>query len=338
MPLLPRWSRVGAASRRVRARRSFRPTLELLDERALPAVGGLSTAGSVQAPLGSAFSAVLASFPSADVSGPSLAAALPHLHALIDWGDGNTTAGSIAGPDAAGNLTVSGTNTYQAAQTFPVTVTVTDDRDQSHVSTLALVSTVPGGPLGTGGPLPGTADASGTLGVTPVPVNATAGQPFVGIVAVVQDATPGATGANLAAIVDWGDGTGIDVVPVQPSGTPGVFNVVDSHFYLAGGTSTFGIWVEDLTNGRMTFASGPVTVADAPPPGPAPAPSPPTSAPAPAPAAASQPAGNDARPFQPLTEAQAHFFGFWAFTHHHHRRYWHRFTMFRPSTAFFARV
>ena len=55
--------------------------------------------------------------------------ALPHLHATIDWGDGHTTAGTVNGPDAFGNLTVSGTNTYLAAQTFPVTVNVTDDRD-----------------------------------------------------------------------------------------------------------------------------------------------------------------------------------------------------------------
>jgi hypothetical protein len=329
MQLLPRGSRLRPASRR-----SFRPHVELLDERALPSVSGLSGAGSLQAPLGSAFSPVLASFSSADVSGPSLAAALPHLHAQINWGDGHGTGGTINGPDAAGNLFVTGTNTYQAAQVFPVTVSVTDDRDQSQVSTLDMVSTVPGGLTGGLASLPITG-AGGTLSVTPSPVSATAGQVFTGILGLVRDSNPG---ANLAAVIDWGDGTRFDVVMLQPTGSPGVFAIVDSHFYPFGGSSTVGIWVQDLNNGQTAFTSTPVTVANGPTP--APAPAGPVNNPGAGSnsSAGSHPREHVSRPFHPITEAEMHFYGFWDFTHPGHRRFWHRFTMYRPAAAFFRRA
>jgi hypothetical protein len=44
--------------------------------------------------------------------------------ATIDWGDGNTTAGTVAG---GGTFMVSGTHTYATAGTFNVVVTLTDD-------------------------------------------------------------------------------------------------------------------------------------------------------------------------------------------------------------------
>jgi hypothetical protein len=62
----------------------------------------------------------VATFTSAD---PSATAA--SFTATVTWGDGHTSPGTVA-PDGRGGFTVSGSNTYAQAGTYPVTVTVTD--------------------------------------------------------------------------------------------------------------------------------------------------------------------------------------------------------------------
>src|SRR5262249_26699855 len=47
------------------------------------------------------------------------------LHATINWGDGNTTAGVVTG--GAGNFSVAGTHTYSSAGSDPITVTLFDN-------------------------------------------------------------------------------------------------------------------------------------------------------------------------------------------------------------------
>ena len=54
--------------------------------------------------------------------------------ATIDWGDGTTTPGTVAG--GAGSFTISGTHTYAASGSYPVTVTLTDDAPGTATATV----------------------------------------------------------------------------------------------------------------------------------------------------------------------------------------------------------
>jgi phospholipase C len=105
----------------------------------------------------------------------------------IAWGDGNTSAGSIAGSLGAG-FTVTGTNTYKNAGSYSVQVTIDDQGGQSAtVSGTVIVSNV-------------GLTASGTL-ITP-----TAGNPFTGVVASFTNPNPGTGSGDYSATITWGDG------------------------------------------------------------------------------------------------------------------------------------
>lgn len=68
--------------------------------------------------------------------------------ATIAWGDGVITAGTVSG--TAGGYTVSGSHTYAAAGTFPVSVTLTDDAPGTATATV-LGSAAVSAPLGVSG-------------------------------------------------------------------------------------------------------------------------------------------------------------------------------------------
>jgi hypothetical protein len=166
---------------------------------------------------------------------------------------------------------------------------------------------------------------TGSVTVTPVPVSATAGQPFSGVVATVFDRFADPMGRHLNAVIDWGDGSFLDVVPLQPAGN-GQFNIVGTHVYRQSGTTTVAVWVQDIGTAWTASAEVPVSVADAPPGAP------------PAPPAA-PPVGTvevllrrvirvDNAPG--LTDAQ----GFWDFTRHGHNRFRHQGIAFRHMMAF----
>ena len=65
--------------------------------------------------------------------------------ATIDWGDGNTTAGTVSG--GAGAFVVSGSHTYFSAGTFPVSVTLTDDAPGTATATVTSRATVASAPM-----------------------------------------------------------------------------------------------------------------------------------------------------------------------------------------------
>jgi len=60
--------------------------------------------------------------------------------ATINWGDGNTTPGTVSG--GAGTFTVSGTHTYAASGSYPVTVTLTDDAPGTATATVTSTANV----------------------------------------------------------------------------------------------------------------------------------------------------------------------------------------------------
>jgi hypothetical protein len=65
--------------------------------------------------------------------------------ATINWGDGNTTAGTVAG--GGGAFTVSGTHTYAASGAFSVTVTLTDDAPGTATATVTSPANVAVAPI-----------------------------------------------------------------------------------------------------------------------------------------------------------------------------------------------
>jgi hypothetical protein len=113
---------------------------------------------------------------------------------------------------------------------------------------------------------------TGSVTVTPVPVNATAGQSFSGVIGTVFDRFADPQGRHLNAVIDWGDGSFLDVVRLQPAGN-GLFNIVGTHVYRQSGTTTIAVWVQDVRTGWTASTEVPVAVADtlpdAPPPPPA---------------------------------------------------------------------
>jgi hypothetical protein len=76
--------------------------------------------------------------------------------ATIDWGDGTTTAGVVSG--GGGTFTVSGTHTYAAAGSFPVTVTLAEDAPGTATAAVTSTANVAAAPV----PVP-TLDVWGLL-------------------------------------------------------------------------------------------------------------------------------------------------------------------------------
>jgi uncharacterized protein (TIGR03118 family) len=112
----PGWqSRVGRRSQR----QPVRPSLEHLEDRLAPA---LSVAGSnLTAPEGVPFNGVVATFTDTSPASPSSYAA------VINWGDGILTSGTVASP-STNSFTVSGTHTYAEVGSFtPVAIVIKSD-------------------------------------------------------------------------------------------------------------------------------------------------------------------------------------------------------------------
>src|SRR5262249_52890533 len=106
----------------------------------------LTAAGTnVTPPEGAAFTGTVATFSDADA-----AAKASDFTATITWGDGHTSAGTVAA-GANGGFTVSGTNTYAREGTYNISVTITDNNTTND----------PGG---------STATATGTATVSDAPL------------------------------------------------------------------------------------------------------------------------------------------------------------------------
>jgi hypothetical protein len=65
--------------------------------------------------------------------------------ATIDWGDGTTSPGTVAG--GGGTCTVSGSHTYAASGTFTVTVTLADDAPGTATAAVASTANVSAAPI-----------------------------------------------------------------------------------------------------------------------------------------------------------------------------------------------
>ncbi len=89
---------------------------------------------------GSLFSGPVATFTDANTANVA-----GDFTATINWGDGNTTAGTVSG--GGGLFTVSGSHIYATSGNFPVTVTLTDDAPGTATATAASTANVAPAPI-----------------------------------------------------------------------------------------------------------------------------------------------------------------------------------------------
>jgi hypothetical protein len=179
----------------------------------------------VAATVGQSFTSLVAT-----ITGTAAGTTASSLTATIDWGNGDSSTGTIT-LDPNGGFDVSGSNTYTQAGSFPITVTV---RNQSSavVGTALTSATV------------AAASATATLAAKGTVLSATFGQQFSGLLATFTDSNAGATVGNLSATIDWGDGTtSTGTITVDPSGG---FDVSGTHTYSAAGHHGSG-WPFDGT-------------------------------------------------------------------------------------------
>ncbi|HEY5988727.1 MAG TPA: hypothetical protein VIV12_20450 [Streptosporangiaceae bacterium] len=197
---------------------------------------------AVNAVEGQLFSGTVATFTDSDADDPADAAG--NDSAAIDWGDGNSTTGTITSL-GSGKYSVSGSHTFADEGTPTVTVSISDPDD-------------PGGP----------AIASQIATVTDAPLTAAGSPDFVstnpvsGTLATFTDANPGATTSDFTSgggstTIDWGDGHASSGTVTQTGS--GQFAVSGTHTYAALGPDTITITITD-DGGSTASAKTHVTV------------------------------------------------------------------------------
>jgi hypothetical protein len=186
--------------------------------------------------------------PVATITDPSATSA-SDLTVTISWGDGSQSTGSdvmVSGPDAHGVFTVQGSHTYSTANTYSITVNVTDSGGATGSSQGTATVATPGTP--------------GTLTVTADNVAAVTGQPFLATVATVSD--PGASRHDLVARIDWGDGSFPSYVRLDGPDSQGNFTVAGWHNYAGSGNYTITVTVKDRETGASASNTATANVED----------------------------------------------------------------------------
>jgi hypothetical protein len=163
--------------------------------------------------------------------------------AIINWGDGQSTAGTVTGGPLV--YTVTGSHTYAAAGSFTTSVTVA----------------VANGPTSTGAGLatitsPSAYTPTSRAIVTPV------SQLFSGTVATFTDSNTTDAASNFTASIAWGDG---GTTPGIVTGSNGSFAVQGSYTYQTAGTEMVTVTVWDQLGNTFPVMDT-ATVTSAPPP------------------------------------------------------------------------
>jgi hypothetical protein len=153
--------------------------------------------------------------------------------AVVDWGDGSSTIGTITS-NGGGGFDVSGQHTYADEGSFAVTVTITDQEPGTGFAQATDTATV------------NEADVlSGTPRTFAAPPNAS----FTTTVATFSDALTTAVAGDFTATIDWGDAT---TSAGTVSGGGGSFQVSGTHTYAGTGTFSVKVTLSDDAPGTAT--------------------------------------------------------------------------------------
>jgi FG-GAP-like repeat len=208
-------------------------------------------AGQIDAtttPEGTAINGTIASFADTTANLPA-----SDYTATINWGDGTTTTGTVAGSNQS--FSVQGTHIYADEGDFQATVSITRTTDNATIAPTGTIAVLEADLL-TG--------TSKTIG----------GQPGVlisnAVVATFSDVNTANVAGDFTATIDWGDGT-VSVGTVSGSGA--TFSVSGSHTYVAAGQDILSVTLTDDDPGTATattnstafigFAAGDVVLSDA---------------------------------------------------------------------------
>ncbi len=157
--------------------------------------------------------------------------------ALIEWGDGHSSPGSVVPvPGGPNQFTVTGSNTYASPGTFATTITVVG------------VGSVPGGSA------TGTANISAPSGfLTGQSIVGPAGQPLNNVVvATISDPVTTDIEGLFTALISWGDG---QATQGMVTGNSGKFNITGSHTYATPGSFPITVTLANANQAGKTYST-----------------------------------------------------------------------------------
>jgi hypothetical protein len=157
--------------------------------------------------------------------------------ATIDWGDGTTTAGSVSGAGGSFTVTSAVSHTYADEGLFTETVTITRTTDSATIApsgTVAVFDT----------------DVLTASGVATIHGDPNVALTNVTVATFTDDNTVNGAG-DLAATIDWGDGTS---TAGTITGSAGHFSVVGSHTYTQNGNETINVSVSEEPDNPQAIA------------------------------------------------------------------------------------
>jgi hypothetical protein len=159
--------------------------------------------------------------------------------AMIAWGDGTVTVGTVQGSN--GQYSVQGTHSYALAGSYTLTVTVAKGSNNTlSVSSSVLVADAP-------------------LTLLANNVSPTEGQALTNVpVAIFVDANPSASSSEDTPTVRWGDGTAASGGTVVGNGP--IFMVLASHTYANAGSSVTEVIVDKGTAKGVANSEGTAVV------------------------------------------------------------------------------
>ena len=170
--------------------------------------------------------------------------------ALVNWGDGTTTAGVVSG--AAGNYSVSGVHAYADEGSFTVTTTFFENSNAGFTINTNSTATIT------------EADVLNNGVIAIPPAGAIEGVTYNGPVATFSDpGNPTNVASDFNTSINWGDGTTTVGTLVANGG--GNFTLSGVHTYVEEGANTVVANIADNAPGTAAISiSGLVTIADAP--------------------------------------------------------------------------
>ena len=194
------------------------------------------TGRNINPSAGVAFTATMATFTDANPFGKP-----GDFNATIDWGDGQTSTGSIQ-VNPLGGFAVTGAHTYASNGVLTTKVTVVETGGGTHAaSATARVN---------------SADQALTAGG--LVFTAMAGVPFTGAVATFTDADPNASLGDFNALIHWGDGqTSVGTIIALLTGG---FSITGTHLFAQPGNLAVRVDIADI-GGSSAIANSTAQVA-----------------------------------------------------------------------------